>query len=108
MCHDWDAKEEEWICANESISKWYGLGGYWINIGLPMYVAIDRKPENDCEIQKSACGKSGVMLRLKIVNHIESEDQQIADGPDKLLHDRGVWADLYFASVTTAQTLMGN
>ena len=112
----------EWICADESISRWYGLGGYWINIGLPMYVAIDRKPENGCEIQNSACGKSGVMLRLQIVKHIETEDQHIVDGPDALPHgtsvlkylvlpwaqtNRGVCADSYFASVTTAQTLMG-
>jgi hypothetical protein len=54
----------ELICVDESISRWYGQGGSWINHGLPMYVAIDRKPENGCEIQNSACGKSGVMLRL--------------------------------------------
>ena len=22
----------EWICVDESISRWYGLGGVWINI----------------------------------------------------------------------------
>ena len=36
----------ERICVDESISRWYGLGGVWINIGLPIYIAIDRKPEN--------------------------------------------------------------
>jgi hypothetical protein len=50
------------LCGDESMSKWYGLGGEWINEGLPMYVAIDRKPENGCEIQDLACGESGVML----------------------------------------------
>jgi hypothetical protein len=34
------------MCVGESTSKWYGTGGHWINEGLPMYVAIDRKPEN--------------------------------------------------------------
>ena len=29
------------ICVDESISCWYGLGGYWINLGLPQYVTID-------------------------------------------------------------------
>ena len=111
----------EWICCDESISRWYGLGGYWINVGLPMYVAIDRKPENGCEIQNSACGKSGVMLRLKLVKHAESEEQHTLVGSDNLLHGtsilkylvmpwaqtgRGVCADLYFASVTTAEVLM--
>ena len=52
----------EWICVDESMSRWYGLGGSWINIGLPMYVSIDRKPESGCEIQNAACGISGVML----------------------------------------------
>ena len=59
------------ICADESISQWYGQGGYWINEGLPCYIAIDRKPENGCKIQNSACGDSGVMLRLKIVKNIK-------------------------------------
>ena len=41
---------------DESISRWYGHGGDWINIGLPMYVAMERKPENG----------AGIMLRLRI------------------------------------------
>ena len=52
----------EWICAHEAISRWYKLGDHWINFGLPMYMAIGKKAESDCEIQNSACGKSGVML----------------------------------------------
>ena len=55
------------ICVDESMSRWYGQGGHWINHGLPMYVAIDRKAENGNEIQNSADGQSGIMLRLKIV-----------------------------------------
>ena len=39
---------------------------HWINHGLPMYVAIDRKPKDGAEIQNSADGDSGIMLRLKI------------------------------------------
>ena len=50
------------ICVDESMSRWYGQGGHWINHGLPMYVAIDRKLENGCEIQNAACGCSGVMI----------------------------------------------
>ena len=50
------------ICIDNSMSWWYGQGGHWINHGLPMYVAIDRKPENGCEIQNAACGRSGVMI----------------------------------------------
>ena len=39
----------EVLCADESISRWYGLGGQWINAGLPQYVALDRKPHNGCK-----------------------------------------------------------
>ena len=60
----------ESICVDESISRWYGLGGYWINIGIPQYVAIDRKPENGCEIQNAGDGVSGVMMRLKLVDSL--------------------------------------
>jgi hypothetical protein len=37
------------ICVDESKSRWYGQGGDWINHGLPMYIAIDHKPDNGCE-----------------------------------------------------------
>jgi len=57
----------EWICVDESISRWYGLGGNWINIGLPMYVATDRKPGNGCAIQNAGCADSRIMLRLLLV-----------------------------------------
>jgi Transposase IS4 len=60
------------VCVDESISRWYGLGGHWINIGLPMYVAIDRKPEDGLEIQDSCCAKSGILLQLKLVKTAEA------------------------------------
>jgi hypothetical protein len=105
------------ICVDESISRWYGMGGHWINEGLPCYVAIDRKPENGCEIQNSACGVSGVMLQLKIVKHEESEDDHTHEENAGLIHgckvlkelvkpwfhtSRVVCGDSYFASVFTA------
>jgi hypothetical protein len=55
------------ICVDESISRWYGQGSDLINHGLPMYIAIDRNPENGCEIENVACAKSGLMLRLRLV-----------------------------------------
>ena len=33
----------ERICIDESMSRWYGNGGDWINEGLPHYIAMDRK-----------------------------------------------------------------
>jgi hypothetical protein len=61
------------ICVDESMSRWYGQGGSWINMGLPMYVAIDRKPDSGCEIQTACCGKSGVMLQLRVVKSARRE-----------------------------------
>ena len=107
------------VCVDESISRWYGLGGHWINMGLPTYVAIDRKPENGCEIQDAACGVSGVMLQLKIVKQ-GGDDNGANDDGGGLLHgtrvlkelvtpyfysDRIVCADSYFASVGCAQEM---
>ena len=62
------------ICVDESMSRWYGLGGNWINMGLPHYLSIDRKPEDGCEIQNAADGMSGIMMRLKLVK--ASDDDQ--------------------------------
>ena len=67
------------LCADESISRWYGLGGTWINIGLPMYVAMDRKPEHGCEIQNCCDAMSGIMLRLKIVKSQAAEQAITAE-----------------------------
>ena len=111
----------ETIYVDESMSRWYGQGGYWINHGLPQYVAIDRKPENGCEIQYSACGKSGVMLPLKLVKGIDrvSEEDPAHNAETSLLHGTQVLKDVvspwfgsnhivcadsyYFASVGAAK-----
>ena len=42
-------------------------------MGLPHYVAMDRKPENGCELQNSADGVSGVMMRLKLAKTADAE-----------------------------------
>ena len=54
------------ICVDESMSRWYTLGGDWIDRGLPHYVAMDRKPENGCELKTSSCGESWILLRIKV------------------------------------------
>ena len=61
------------ICVDESMSRWYGLRGHWINMGLPMYVAFDWKPEDGCEIQNACCGKSGIMMQLRLVRTAAGE-----------------------------------
>ena len=108
------------VCVDESISRWYGQGGHWINLGLPMYIAIDRKPENGCEIQNACCGRSGIMMRLKLVKTAEEEATHTVEGEDGMLHGtrillflidpwvysgRTVVGDSYFASVGAALAL---
>ena len=34
------------ICDDDSIMRWYQQGGHWINLGLPMYVEMERNPDN--------------------------------------------------------------
>ena len=99
------------ICVDESMSCWYGKGGHWINHGLPQYVAIDQKPENGCKIQNAACGRSGVMLRLKLVNGANltgSEDEVLGVVLPWFGTNCIVSADSYFASVGAAKELYHN
>jgi Transposase IS4 len=85
-----------------------------------MNVAIDRKPQNGCEIQNSACGHSGILLWLKIVKTAREERTYADNNNDGLLHgiivlkelidsyffsERLVCADSYFASVGAAEEL---
>ena len=43
------------------------LGVHCINMGLPMYAAIDHNPVNGREIQNSCDARSQVMIQLKLV-----------------------------------------
>jgi len=74
------------ICVDESMVKWYGLGEAWIAIGPPMYIYIDRKPENGCEIQNAACGRSGIMLRLHLVTTAADQPAHLSADESHLLH----------------------
>ena len=51
-----------------------------------MYVAIDRKPENGCEIQNAACGVSGLMLLLLLVKGEEETDVLSIEKEDGIPH----------------------
>ena len=81
------------ICVDESISRWYGLGGHWINMGLPMYVAIDRKPEDGCEIQNACCGKTGIMMQLRLVRTQAGERAVQRGQQQQQQEDAGAVAD---------------
>lgn len=110
------------LVVDESFAEWYGLGGSYINIGLPMYTSVDRKPHDGCEIQDAADGESGVMLRLKVVKSPEEAARLAKERPRPwhdwdithggkiafdlvepwLDSDRVVAVDSFFASVNTA------
>lgn len=109
------------ICVDESMSRWYGQGEFGINKGLPQYIAIDRKPENGCQIQNEACGTSMIMIRLRLVQTAEGEDPGedeagVPHGAQVLrkhvnpwrMTGRVVCADSYFASVFAAAIYMKN
>ena len=74
------------LTVDESFAEWNGLGGSWINIGLPMYMSLDRKPHDGCEIQDAADGDSGVLLRLIIVKSPDEVAKQQREAP-KPWHD---------------------
>ena len=54
-----------------------------------MYVAMDRNPENGAEIQNTACGRSGIMIRLRIVKSASNEEDQ-EDNEDNIPHGLSV------------------
>jgi Transposase IS4 len=113
----------ELICVDESIARWYGQGGHWIDLGLPDYVYIDRKPENGFEVPNAAYGRSGIMLNIRFVTTAEDEARWTAEiGDTELGHGtailsqlvqpwagtgRTVCADSYFASVEAAEVMGG-
>lgn len=85
-----------------------------------MHGAIDCKPENGCEIQNSACGRSGIMTRLHLVTTAEDEARHRTGEERGMLHGtptlcrliapwagsgRTVCADSYFASVEAAERM---
>ena len=86
-----------------------------------MYIAIDRKLDNGCEIQNSVCSESGVMLRLLLMKSEEDSHLKTQENNEGLQHgtailkypvvpwansERGVCADSYFASVYSAEEMM--
>jgi Transposase IS4 len=74
----------EMITIDKSMIQWYGIGGHWINAGLPNYVAIDRKPENGCE--NACCRQTGIMMVLHLVKGPVEEELELDDEAHKSLH----------------------
>ena len=64
------------IILDKTIVRWYGLGGAFHNVGLPMYVDLDRKPDSGCEVQDAACVTSRIMIQIKVVDRAEEEHRK--------------------------------
>jgi len=59
--------------ADKTVIRWYGKGGAFVDAGLPMYFALESKPDNGGEIQNLADVTSGIMLHLKVVKSANEE-----------------------------------
>jgi len=53
-----------------------------VDAGLPMYLALERKPDNGGEIQNLAVVASGIMLHLKVVT--SANEEKAGQQEDKL------------------------
>ena len=49
------------------------------NTGLPMYMTIDRKLVNDCDIQSSSDDISQLMMQLKLLKSGADEDRYMVE-----------------------------
>ena len=74
------------ICVYESMSRWYGTGGHWINYSLTQHIAIHRNPENRCHIQNDAEEFSGIMIQLNLFKTFSEEDIHYSKEHDGLVH----------------------
>ena len=82
------------ICVDESMSRWYGIRGHWINSDLFQYIEIDRKPENGCDIHNADGVVSGIMIQLKLVKSSSEEDLHSPEEHNILLHGTKVILNL--------------
>ena len=62
---------------------------------MPQYIAIDRKPENCCEIQNAADGVSSTMIQLKLVKTSFEEYPHSTEEHYGLLHGTKVKLNIF-------------
>lgn len=87
------AVPSEFICVDESISRWYGVGRSWTGVGIPTYIEMDWKPDKGCKIETSCCGRSKIMLRLGVVKSDEREGDVPIEG-ETLPHGASILSGL--------------
>ena len=67
-----------------------GIGGVWINIDLPTYIAIYCKPVNGFEIHHSESGKNGFMIHLLIVKIKENSNIHMVGNAEDIVHGTSI------------------
>ena len=64
--------------ADKTVIQWYGVGSAFVDAGLPMYFALECKPDNGGKIQNLADIPLEIMLWLKIVKSVAKEKTLVA------------------------------
>jgi len=93
-----------------------------VNIGLPTYIALERKPDNGCEMWSMCCSETGIMYKLMIVKDGAAMEADFeSDVPENYGHGtkvlanlvkglemsgRLIVADSFFASVEATEEMM--
>ena len=91
-CHPSDS-----TCVDESMPRWYNIGGHWINACLPQYITIDKNTKNGFEIQNAADKVSGIIIELKLVKTSSGEDLHYPEEHDGLLHGTKLMLNIFAA-----------
>ena len=78
------------------MSRWYGIGGNWINSSFPQYIAINRKPENGCDIHNSDYVISGIMIQLNLFKTFSEEDIHDYKEHDGLVHGTKLIINIFY------------
>lgn len=107
------------LCVDESVVRWYGAGGDGHTVGVPHYVAMDRKVDAGVEVNVVADGTTNIVLRLEMEKSegerdVGEEVRDLSAGAQLTLRltkpywgsQRTVVGDARFASVETAEELL--
>ena len=84
-------------CVDESMLRWYDIGGHWINACLPQYITIDKNPKNRFDIHNATYRVSGIMIELKLVKTSSGEDIHYPEEHDGLLHGTKLMLNIFGA-----------
>ena len=76
----------DYIFVDESMSRFYGIGGHWINYALPQYISIYINTGNCYEIHNAVDGVSVIIMWLNLVKTYSEEYLHSPEEDDGFLH----------------------